>query len=169
MTCAHRPNNPVERQRLAALGVQVGRHGRLYGLNLSRGFGDSCLKVCGSHVFGCCEGAHVQHVVVLHTCVRNNNTPAHTFTPKQEQDLGMTAEPHVSPVVRVPRGGALMLLMASDGLWDVAPHERAVEVAVDAYHASFGNVRLVAQTLVEHAQKQRSKDDITVLALTVTQ
>lgn len=125
------------------MGVQVSKDGRLYGLNLSRGFGDSCLKV-----------RRLCRFLLVHT-------------PMQEQDLGMSAEPHVSPVVAVPPGGTLLLLVASDGLWDVAPRDRVAQVALEAFHSSFGNMRVVAQALVEHAQKQRSKDDITVLALTV--
>mmetsp|Transcript_10917 Transcript_10917/g.25927 ORF Transcript_10917/g.25927 Transcript_10917/m.25927 type:complete len:681 (+) Transcript_10917:432-2474(+) len=44
LTTDHRLANPEEQARLSAIGVQVSRNGRLYGLNLGRSLGDKCLK-----------------------------------------------------------------------------------------------------------------------------
>lgn len=43
-------------------------------------------------------------------------------------DLGFTAVPAVSPVVKLGPQESGMLVMASDGLWDVAEHRRVMEV-----------------------------------------
>lgn len=51
----------------------------------------------------------------------------------KEEDLGFSAEPYVSPLWRVPRKEARILLIASDGLWDVADYPEIVALARRAY------------------------------------
>lgn len=44
------------------------------------------------------------------------------------EDLGLSAQPYVSDVVQVTKGSDAIVIMASDGVWDVASSERAVQV-----------------------------------------
>lgn len=46
----------------------------------------------------------------------------------KEEDLGFLAEPHVGPSAAVGPGDWAVLLVASDGLWDVLPEERAAKL-----------------------------------------
>lgn len=46
----------------------------------------------------------------------------------KEKDMGLSAQPHVSPVVRLEAGVPSIVLLASDGLWDVADGESAMKV-----------------------------------------
>ena len=46
----------------------------------------------------------------------------------KDGDLGLSAAPHVSPVVRLPPRASGLVVLASDGLWDVASAARAVAV-----------------------------------------
>lgn len=83
----------------------------------------------------------------------------------KDEDLGLSAQPHVSEVVRLPPGGAGMVVMASDGLWDVAEPPRVQAVALAAHENSFGSMRAVTNAICNHAQRQRTKDDVTVYAV----
>jgi hypothetical protein len=46
----------------------------------------------------------------------------------KDGDLGLSAAPHVSPVLRLPPRASGLVVLASDGLWDVAEASRAVAV-----------------------------------------
>lgn len=49
----------------------------------------------------------------------------------QDEDLGLSCQPSVSQVVRLPRDardGGGVLVLASDGLWDVADTSAVVQV-----------------------------------------
>lgn len=46
----------------------------------------------------------------------------------KDGDLGLSAAPHVSHVVRLPPRASGLVVLASDGLWDVASAARAVAV-----------------------------------------
>ena len=90
LTADHRISDPIEKQRLADLGIELGKNRtRLYGLNLSRCLGDKFIK-----------GA----------------------------DLGFTAVPSISEVAKLAPHESGMLVVASDGLWDVAEPGRVMEV-----------------------------------------
>ena len=80
--------------------------------------------------------------------------------------MGLSAEPHVSRVVRVEPGqpGALVII-ASDGLWDVADGKAAIEVAMRSLR---NGLRAAAEAVLQHAQTQRTRDDVTVMLLHFT-
>ncbi|KAK9829211.1 hypothetical protein WJX72_004520 [[Myrmecia] bisecta] len=129
MTADHRLTNPVERQRLKDMGINMGSgRTRLYGLNLSRCLGDKFLK---------------------------------------DEDLGLSAQPHVSQVVKVGSSETAFVMLASDGLWDVTDSQHAVQVALRAHQESDGSVQAMAEAVVQHAQRQRTKDDVTVLLVKI--
>lgn len=46
----------------------------------------------------------------------------------QVEDLGLSAVPHVSPVESFDPSRQMLVLVASDGVWDVASAERVVQV-----------------------------------------
>lgn len=52
----------------------------------------------------------------------------------QDEDLGLSSQPSVSDVVRLPRGsssGGGVLVLASDGLWDVADSNAVAQVPAE--------------------------------------
>ncbi len=53
----------------------------------------------------------------------------------KDGDLGLSAAPHVSPVVRVPPRASGLVVLASDGLWDVAEATRALAVRSSSLRA----------------------------------
>ena len=48
----------------------------------------------------------------------------------KDEDLGLSAQPHISPVVRLGHCDSALVLMASDGLWDVVDAEGALGCAL---------------------------------------
>ena len=48
----------------------------------------------------------------------------------KDEDLGFSAVPYVSPVVKLGPEESGLLIIASDGLWDVAEPERVMEVSL---------------------------------------
>jgi protein phosphatase len=85
----------------------------------------------------------------------------------KDEDLGLSAEPSVSQVYEVsPEQGAL-ILVASDGLWDVLSIEEAVNIASATDKDSHGGVIQIAAALAQESQDLGSRDDITVLVLRI--
>ncbi|KXZ45435.1 hypothetical protein GPECTOR_54g175 [Gonium pectorale] len=90
----------------------------------------------------------------------------------KEEDLGFLAEPHVSGMAQVAAGESALLVVASDGLWDVLPEERAAKLLLQ--EAAKGGVGTsgpslgcqgAADLLLAHALVLRSKDDITIAVM----
>ena len=52
----------------------------------------------------------------------------------KDQDLGLSAVPHVSEVVCLEPGASAVVVLASDGLWDVADGEVALKVRPSLVH-----------------------------------
>jgi len=65
-----------------------------------------------------------------------------------------------------PDQGAL-ILVASDGLWDVLSIEEAVDIALATDRNSHGGVIQVATALAQEAQDLGSRDDVTVLVIRI--
>ena len=82
----------------------------------------------------------------------------------KEQNLGFSASPHVSQPIVVGPEEEVMLVLASDGLWDVLTPARAAMMVARAEGGAAG----VADVLVNHAVAQKSKDDISVMVLHIT-
>lgn len=59
----------------------------------------------------------------------------------KEQDVGFTAEPYVSEGLRIDPQDEALLVVASDGLWDVVSPERVAALAAKAAAAAAGDVR----------------------------
>ena len=60
-----------------------------------------------------------------------------------------------------------LVVIASDGLWDVTSAERVAELAVKIHRTQGATVCSVAETILRHAQDCKSKDDVTVMVLAV--
>lgn len=73
----------------------------------------------------------------------------------------------MSPVIRIPaeRGG--LILIASDGLWDVTDFEKVAAAARQVDKEQDGSVVQVARAVANLAKKGASKDDVTVLCVRV--
>lgn len=91
----------------------------------------------------------------------------------KDEDLGFLADPHVSDVVTVAAGEEAYVVIASDGLWDVVPEEKAgkmllLEAAKPVASPGMAlSAAAVADMLLGQALMLRSKDDITVAVLHV--
>ena len=83
-------------------------------------------------------------------------------------DLGLTGDPHVSPVTWLPPGSRALLLAASDGVWDVASARRAAAAARTAAAAAAGKGRqaaaaAAADAVAALASRRHSRDDVSVV------
>lgn len=85
----------------------------------------------------------------------------------KDEDLGLSAEPHVSDVVVLGGDREALIVIASDGLWDVMSAEDAMDLARQVDRDSHGSVVKVAAALVREAEALGSKDDVTVVACRV--
>jgi protein phosphatase len=97
----------------------------------------------------------------------------------KREEPGLVAEPHVGQAVDVRGDGADVLVLASDGLWDVADAEEATEAAERAGRGARGGggkranenndggvtPSAAALALVELARKRRSRDDTVVVVV----
>lgn len=87
----------------------------------------------------------------------------------KDEDLGLSAQPYISPVVKVRPDQSGLLVMASDGLWDVAEPQRVLQLAAKAGKEHNQSVEAMANAVVQHAQRQRTRDDLTVIVLKIMQ
>ena len=82
--------------------------------------------------------------------------------------MGLSAEPFVSDVVRLqPAGDAAataLVIIASDGLWDVADEKTAMNCAIRSLPQG---LRAAAEAVLQLAQRQRTRDDVTIMLLHV--
>ena len=77
--------------------------------------------------------------------------------------MGLSSEPYVSPVVRLEPGStSALVIIASDGLWDVADEKAAMRVAIQSLH---NGLRAAAEAVLALAQKHRTRDDVTIMLL----
>ena len=85
----------------------------------------------------------------------------------KDMNSGFLAEPYVSKVHTVAPGDELLLVLASDGLWDVTNANLVMRIAFRVLTEHPGNVKLLCEVLMEHAVSRRSRDDITIAVLLV--
>lgn len=85
----------------------------------------------------------------------------------KDEDLGLSAEPYVSGVVRLGEQQGGILLIASDGLWDVTDAEAVTAAVCQADKDQDGSVLETTNAVIAHALKQRTKDDVTALVVRV--
>jgi serine/threonine protein phosphatase PrpC len=81
------------------------------------------------------------------------------------QDVGLLAVPYVSPALSIPPQEEGVVIVASDGLWDVVTPEAAGAAALRMLAAANGSAAAVAEGLMWMALQGRSQDDITVMVL----
>ena len=87
----------------------------------------------------------------------------------KDEDLGLSAHPHISQVLKVKPHQSALLVMASDGLWDVADPQRVLQLAAKTGKERNLSVEAIAEAVVQHAQRQRTRDDLTVMVLKIKQ
>lgn len=85
----------------------------------------------------------------------------------KDEDLGLSAHPHISKVIKVGPEQSGIIVMASDGLWDVTDSQRVLQIIGRASQESNGSVQAMADAVVQHAQRQRTRDDLSVVLLKV--
>lgn len=81
----------------------------------------------------------------------------------KEEDMGLSAEPYVGPVVRCPPAQGGLVLIASDGLWDVADFATVGRLAAQAFRENGHDLATAARAVLSHAIKRRTKDDVSVI------
>lgn len=86
----------------------------------------------------------------------------------KDEDLGLSAHPHISKVVKVGPAQSGIVLMASDGLWDVTDSQRVFQIVIRVSKESNGSVQAITDAVVQHAQRQRTRDDLSVVLLKVS-
>ena len=57
--------------------------------------------------------------------------------------------------------------MASDGLWDVTDAQRVLQIINRVAKESNDSIQAMTDAIVQHAQRQRTRDDLTVVLLKV--
>lgn len=85
----------------------------------------------------------------------------------KDEDLGLSAHPHISSVIKVAPDQTGTVLMASDGLWDVTDAQRVLQIINRVAKESNGSIQAMTDAVVQHAQRQRTRDDLTVVLLKV--
>lgn len=85
----------------------------------------------------------------------------------KDEDLGLSAQPHVSSVTKIAPDQSGIVIMASDGLWDVTDAHRVLQIVSRTAKESNGSVKAMTDAVVQHAQRQRTRDDLTVVLLKV--
>ena len=85
----------------------------------------------------------------------------------KDEDLGLSAHPHISQVVKIAPDQSGIIVMASDGLWDVTDSQRVLQIVSRVSKESNGSVQAMTDAVVQHAQRQRTRDDLSVVLLKV--
>jgi protein phosphatase len=92
----------------------------------------------------------------------------------KEQDRAFSALPHISDVRRLTVESKAMVIIASDGLWDVLSPQRGVQLAAEAREGkSLEDGRKstprpaqgIAEYLLNKARNLRTKDNTSVIVL----
>eukprot|EP00959_Pyramimonas_sp_CCMP1952_P136572 2858252-Pyramimonas_sp.AAC.2 len=83
------------------------------------------------------------------------------------EGVPLLAEPSVAPTFFTPAGEASLVVLASDGLWDVTTPQQAVELALEAGRRTEGDPKAMAAALGKRAREKRSLDDITVMVVLI--
>lgn len=90
------------------------------------------------------------------------------------QNIGLSAEPYISQVVRIVPRSSCIAVIASDGLWDVISPKRSVQLALEARSTleearragRFGDAaQAIANHLLARARLAKTVDNTTVIAL----
>ena len=84
----------------------------------------------------------------------------------KDEDLGLSAEPHVSEVSTLNQAEGALILVASDGLWDVLDFPRVAAVVAGAIEGDGGAIEAAA-AVVAAAKKACTRDDVTALVVRV--
>jgi len=85
----------------------------------------------------------------------------------KDEDLGLSAEPSTSGLYKIPKDKNFIIVIASDGLWDVMSPSDAAKLVLRVERESYGGTVDIASALVRQAQHLGSRDDISALAIRV--
>lgn len=85
----------------------------------------------------------------------------------KDEDLGLSAEPHISTILKLDNSVGGIILIASDGVWDVVDPAVLACTVLECDADENGTVVGVASAVVSAAVKAHTKDDVTVLAIRI--
>lgn len=80
----------------------------------------------------------------------------------KDMDIGLIAEPHVSPVYYFTSFQKAIIVMASDGLWDAVSDSEVVANIIRMASKTRAGMRDIAHALVKAAVDRGVSDDVTV-------
>lgn len=83
----------------------------------------------------------------------------------KEEDLGLSAVAHVSRVQEI--GAAALIIVATDGLWDVTSAAAVVTAAREAYAEGAGSSEAITSELMQLAKRNSTRDDLTIMSILV--
>ncbi|KAI4317780.1 hypothetical protein L6164_025622 [Bauhinia variegata] len=87
----------------------------------------------------------------------------------KQQDPRFSSEPYISEVVRIAQASKSFALLASDGLWDVISHKKAIQLVhqMREKNSEEGNnsAEKIANFLLNEAKTLRTKDNTSVIFL----
>ena len=83
----------------------------------------------------------------------------------KEEDLGLSAVAHVSSVQQL--GASTLIIVATDGLWDVTTATAVVAAARQAYAGGVGSPEAITSELMQLAKRNSTRDDLTVMSILV--
>jgi len=174
----HKPK--TEEERIETAGGWVSADGYILGvLSCSRAFGDREMKHYDDFQNSTLkkEFERGQELRKRLLAARDQQSPAKKFPPpvhvpsrrkqsipKSNMQFLVSRTPDIE-VFRLVENDAL-LVIASDGLWDVLTHVRCMELVNESYQKR-QSLEDVCETLVTAAQKAKSLDDITVMVISL--
>lgn len=85
----------------------------------------------------------------------------------KDEDLGLSADPSTSGRCKIPKDKNYIIIIASDGLWDVMSPSDAAKLVIRVERESYGGTVDIASALVRQAQQLGSRDDITALVVRI--
>ena len=83
----------------------------------------------------------------------------------KEEDLGLSAVAHVSSAQQLE--AASLVVIASDGLWDVTTSAAVVAAARKAYANGEGSPETITLELMQLAKQNSTRDDLTVMSILI--
>ncbi len=83
----------------------------------------------------------------------------------KEEDLGLSAVAHVSRTQQLK--AAALIVVATDGLWDVTTSAAVVAAAREACANGEGNPETITHALMQLAKRNSTRDDLTVMSIVV--
>jgi len=154
----HRPDRPVEKERILKAGGYISKEGRVNGvLMCSRAFGDRELKYEEDMLL---KGRRIPFRPSSAPPVLDGNM--HRVQAEADAlNLIVSPEPDVK-VFHIDPNLDAYVVIASDGLWDAVSSKRVIAL-MNQYLKQYNTLEEVAKALEREARQKGSEDDISII------